>query len=110
MATEEEVQRITREYVKRLGRGIRVQKAILTGSWARGSYLEDSDVDLLVVSDDFAGMELPSRLVLLQKHWKSRLPLEAFGYTTSEFHSLTRKSGYVRDAVRNGVTLFSSGS
>ncbi len=106
MVKEGYVQRITREYVKRLGRGIRVQKAILTGSWAQGSYLEDSDVDLLVVSDDFAGMTLPSRLVYLQKHWKSRLPLEAFGYTTAEFRSLTRKSSYVKDAVQHGITLF----
>lgn len=106
MATEKHVQRITREYVDRLARNIAVKQAILTGSWARGSYLRDSDVDLIVVSDDFEGMGLPERLVYLQKAWTSRLPLEAFGYTTSEFRKLRRNSSYVVDAVRHGIRLF----
>ncbi len=108
MATEKTVQRITSEYIRRLNRQIKVKKAILTGSWANGSYLEDSDVDLVVVSDDFAKMPLPSRLVYLQKHWKSRLPLEAFGYTTAEFQDLAKKSSYVKDAVRHGIVIFNS--
>ena len=80
----------------------------MTGSWAKGSYLEDSDVDLVVVSDGFADISLPRRLVYLQKHWKSRLPLEAFGYTTKEFQDLAEKSSYVKDAVSHGIVLFKS--
>ncbi len=91
MATEKTVHRIVSEYVRRLNGQIRVKKAILTGSWANGSYLEDSDVDLVVVSDDFADMPLPRRLVLLQKLWKSWLPLEAFGYTTTESRTWPRR-------------------
>jgi len=105
MATEEHVHKITKSYVKRLSKSIRVQNAILTGSWATGSYLEDSDVDLIVVSDDFAGMPLPDRLVYLQKSWNSKLPLEAFGYTTSEFRNLKRNSTYVRDAAKHGISI-----
>ncbi len=105
MATEKRVQRITREYVNRLARNITVKQAILTGSWATGSYLEDSDVDLIVVSDDFARMRLPERLVYLQKSWTDKLALEAFGYTTSEFRRLKRNSSYVKDAVQHGVPI-----
>ncbi len=105
MATEKRVQRIVREYVSRLARNIAVKQAILTGSWARGSYLEDSDVDLIVVSDDFERMDLPERLVYLQKSWTDKLALEAFGYTTSEFRRLRRNSSYVRDAVQHGIPI-----
>lgn len=105
MATEKYVQRITREYLGRLSRDINVNQAILTGSWARGSYLEDSDVDLIIVSDDFEGVALPERLVYLQKNWTSRLPLEALGYTTGEFKRLRKNSTYVKDAVRHGLKL-----
>lgn len=105
MATKEGIRRLTREYVKRLGRRVRIDGAILTGSWARGTYLEDSDVDLIIVSDDFAEMPLPERLVFLQKYWKSRIPLEAFGYTTGEFRRLRRISTYVKDATRHGITI-----
>ena len=105
MVTQQYVQKIARGYVEQLGRKIRVQEAILTGSWAKGSYLEDSDVDLLIVSNDFSRMSLPERLVYLQKAWRNKLPLEAFGYTTKEFRALRRNSTYVRDAVRYGVWI-----
>ena len=58
--------------------------------------------------DDFDGMPPPRIFVYLQKYWKSRLPLEAFGYTTTEFRDLVKKSSYVKDAVRHGIVLFNS--
>ncbi len=105
MAKEEDAQRIAKNYVRRLARSITVRQAILTGSRATGSYLEDSDVDLIIVSDDFSKMQLPERLRYLQKQWKSKIPLEAFGYTVNEFRSLQRKSSYVKEAVRTGIPL-----
>ncbi len=105
MVTQQYVQKIARGYVEQLGRKIRVQEAILTGSWAKGSYLEDSDVDLLIVSDDFSRMSLPERLAYLQKRWRNRLVLEAFGYTTREFRALRKNSTYVKDAVRHGIRI-----
>ncbi len=105
MATEKDIWRLTREHVKRLGRWVRINGAILPGSWAWGTYLDDSDVDLIIVSDDFAKMPLPERLVFLQKYWKSRIPLEAFGYTIDEFRRLRRTSTYVKDAARHGITI-----
>jgi len=105
MAKETDVQRITRQYVQRLARTIRVNRAILTGSWATGTYLEDSDVDLIIVSDDFLKMSISDRLSYLQKQWKSRIPLEAFGYTVNEFRRLRQTSTFVKDAVRTGQIL-----
>jgi uncharacterized protein len=105
MAKETDVKRITRQYLQRLARSITVNKAILTGSWATGSYLEDSDVDLIIVSDDFSKMPIADRLSYLQKKWNSRIPLEAFGYTIDEFRKLKRTSTFVKDAVRTGRVL-----
>jgi predicted nucleotidyltransferase len=97
--------RIVENYVRILDRKINVRKAILTGSRATGSCLEDSDVDLIIVSDDLSKMQLPDRLRYLQKQWKSKIPLEAFGYTADEFATLRRKSTYVKEAVRTGIVL-----
>jgi hypothetical protein len=85
-----------------------VYRAILTGSRATGSYMDDSDVDLIIVSDDFSKMLLPERLQYLQKHWKNKIPLEAFGYTVKEFQTLHRKSTYVKQALRTGIVLLDS--
>jgi predicted nucleotidyltransferase len=106
VAKEEDVKRIAKSYIRRLSRSITIRQAILTGSWATGSYLEDSDVDLIIVSDDFSKMPLKERLKYLQRQWTSRIPLEAFGYTPTELRSLRQKSTYVRDALRNGTVLF----
>jgi predicted nucleotidyltransferase len=105
MAKQEDVQRIVKNYVRRLARNIAVRQAILTGSRATGSYRKDSDVDLIIVSDDFSEMQLPERLKFLQKQWKSRIPLEAFGYTVKEFRTLRERSTYVREAIRIGIRL-----
>src|SRR6266699_4988575 len=105
MAKETDIQRITHRYVQRLARSMTINKAILTGSWATGKYLEDSDVDLIIVSDDFSKMTLSERLSYLQKNWKNRVPLEAFGYTVEEFQKLRQRSTYVKDAIRNGIVL-----
>jgi len=82
-----------------------INKVILTGSWASGTYLEDSDIDLIIVSDGFSAMPVPERLRYLQKEWKNRIPLEAFGYTVEEFRKLRQRSTYVKDAIRNGIVL-----
>lgn len=110
MAKETDIQRITKQYLQRLARNITVNKAILTGSWATGSYLEDSDIDLIVVSDDFSKMPIAERLNYLQKNWKNKIPLEAFGYTVEEFRKLSENSTYVKDAIRSGVVLVGTGS
>jgi predicted nucleotidyltransferase len=110
MAKETDIKRITKRYIHRLARSITVNRAILTGSWATGRYLEDSDVDLIIVSDDFSKMQISERLNYLQKKWTNRIPLEAFGYTVAEFRRLRQSSTYVKDAVRNGVVLLKSGS
>ena len=110
MAKETDIQRITERYVQRLARSITVNKAILTGSWANGKYLEDSDVDMIIVSDDFSSMPISERLSYLQREWTNKIPLEAFGYTVDEFRRLRQRSTYVKDAVRTGVVLMQSGS
>ncbi len=56
MPTARRIQRIVKQYVKKLGQSITINKAILTGSWATGTQREDSDVDLIIISDDFSKM------------------------------------------------------
>jgi len=110
LPTTRGIQRIVKQYVKKLGLSITVNNAILTGSWATGRHREDSDVDLIIISEDFLKMPFSERLSYLHKKWTNKIQLEAFGYTIDEFRQMRQRSTYVRDAVRNGLVLDESGS
>ena len=67
-------------------RGIHISKMILYGSYARGNYHEGSDIDLVVVSDDFADIRDWPRVKILAKAvcdvWE---PIEAVAMTNDEW-------------------------
>jgi predicted nucleotidyltransferase len=45
--------------------GIRVERALLFGSYARGAEREGSDIDVLIVSSDFSVLNARERLEYL---------------------------------------------
>lgn len=83
------ISRIIKDYKGILeGMGIRVKKIILYGSYALGSSRDYSDIDLVVISDDFEKMDLWERLTLLGRAGAMlKKSVEALGYTEEEFAS-----------------------
>ncbi len=82
-------------------RGVKVVEAYLFGSWARGDWLVDSDVDVVVVSPDFRGVPWLKRLELLAKVEASLdlpLSIDALPYTPEEVEASS--SAVLRDARR----------
>jgi len=46
-----------KRYLSELNKhGIHIEKAYLYGSYARGNYHQDSDIDIVIISRDFQGM------------------------------------------------------
>jgi predicted nucleotidyltransferase len=46
--------------------GVRISRIILFGSWAQGSARADSDIDIVVISDDFEGKSIFERAAMLR--------------------------------------------
>ncbi|MBI5196117.1 MAG: nucleotidyltransferase domain-containing protein [Nitrospirae bacterium] len=46
-------------------KGLEINKIILFGSYARGNFREDSDIDVLVISKDFSGKDIFERAGML---------------------------------------------
>lgn len=82
----EAAERIMAAYVNALqGQGLRISKIILYGSQARGTAGAGSDIDLLVVSPDFAGMRPWRQWEALGKATAAvRQPIEALACTPQE--------------------------
>ena len=80
------VKRIIERYRQELRNfNIDSKKIILYGSYAKGNPREDSDIDLIVISDDFKDMNLRERLEILGiAVGRVFEPIEALGYTSKE--------------------------
>ena len=68
------------------GRGIRVAKIVLYGSYAEGTYREGSDIDVVVVSEDFVGKGYWERIdILSEAIYELFEPIEAVAMTPDEW-------------------------
>ena len=94
-----------RKFIDKVSRAYKIHDAIFFGSRVRGDYLEHSDVDLIVVSDDFEGIFFPDRSTAMYKFWDVGLPLEVLCYTVKEFEKKKQMIGLVQDAVSEGISL-----
>jgi predicted nucleotidyltransferase len=69
--------------------GVKAEKIILFGSHAKGAAGENSDIDLVVISRDFAGMSFKRRCEVLGRAITEVMePIEPLAYTPEEFKNL----------------------
>ena len=70
------------------GHGVRVKRIVLFGSYAEGNYHEGSDIDLVVISDDFADKDYWQRIdILSDAIYEVFEPIEAVAATTQEWQN-----------------------
>ena len=88
--------------------GIKVKKIIIFGSYATRRARKHSDIDVVVISDDFKEMNLLKRLEtigLALAKAKIMEPIEALGYTEEEYNS-EREGTFIGDEVKSkGVVV-----
>jgi len=90
--TEREIKEIISRYTVELKKlGITSQRILLYGSYATGNAREDSDIDLIVISENFKNMNIRERLELLGiAGGKVFEPIAALGYTPEEIEANRR--------------------
>lgn len=70
----------------------------LFGSFAKGDWLEDSDVDIIVVSEKFQDKAMPERVNMVRKLAQDNIALEILAYTPKELKEASTRSIVVQDA------------
>lgn len=92
--TEREIKEIIEKFKGKIAElGIRPKEIILFGSYADGTARDDSDIDLIVVSNDFKNMNVRERLELLGlAAGRVFEPIEALGYTEAEIEEAKKET------------------
>lgn len=86
LKTDASIEQIAREVIDFLSRYIKVDRAILFGSYCYGSPRKDSDFDIAIISDDFERMGVLEKIDLFAKTSiavDSRV--ELMGFSKKEF-------------------------
>ncbi len=102
---DREVDAALRALISRLRRAYRIELILLFGSRARGDSLKSSDVDLVVVSPDFAGVGWLERVTRVARLWTGPVGLEALCYTPDEFERRAGEISIVRVARKEGIRI-----
>jgi len=70
-------------------KGIRVEKAVLYGSYASGNVHADSDLDLAIISPDFGKNRFEEGKMLLQLAWRIDPRLEPIPISSDSYEKDT---------------------
>ena len=82
---------------------IKPKQIILFGSYASGQQQEDSDIDLVVISDDFEGKDYWQRIDILSAAiYKVFKPIEAIAITPEEWQN---SNSPIIDRARKGEVV-----
>jgi predicted nucleotidyltransferase len=85
-------------------RRIKPQRIILYGSHASGTASEGSDIDLVVISEDFNGMDFWARIDILSDIlYEIFAPIEAVAMTPDEWE---KGDSFIAHAARCGEVLY----
>jgi len=102
-AIPQEVLNITTEYINKFNQQIPVEKAILFGSYAKGNYAKDSDVDLAVFSPAFENMTRVDGLTfLLMQALGYKIDIQPQPFTMKDYMEQT---GLVDEILRTGIEI-----
>lgn len=108
MAQERPIDNIVRAYLNELQKqGIRVERAYLFGSQARGDAHPDSDIDLLVISLDFEEMPVTAQWRAFGKAALALMqPVEPLAFSPREVEEcMEREGNFIRHILTQPETI-----
>lgn len=103
------VERFLREVLPKLKRAVDPPLVILFGSRVEGSATEDSDLDVVVVSEAFRDVPFLKRMPMLLKLADFGIHIDFLCYTPEEFARLRDSSSVLIRALKKGIVIHGNG-
>ncbi len=94
-----------KSFKQKISKRYKINKLILFGSWAWGRVNKDSDVDLILVSEDFRGISSLKRPCGFYLDWDLGYPVDFLCYTPEEFEKKREQISIVQEAVKEGIEI-----
>ena len=102
-ASKDAIIRDVKKYIAVLGKnGITVKKALLFGSWTKGSASEESDVDVALISDMFTGDRFQDRRKIVPLRRKINSKIEPMPFNPKTFNM---GGNLVDEIIRHGEEI-----
>lgn len=99
----EQIQSIIEDYVHKISNQIPVKKAILFGSYAKGNYDEQSDIDIAIFSEYFSNMDqVEAFKYLLIQALDYNIDLEPLAFSMEDFQD---PKGIVEEIIKTGIEI-----
>ena len=94
-----------KKFFMKASKDFHINRIILFGSRSTNKSKKESDVDLIIVSNDFKGKNFMERASKMYDYWEIDLPVDFLCYTSEEFNVLKKKISIVKEAVKNGIVI-----
>ncbi len=100
--TRERIEEIAREYGRLVKEELGVKNIYLYGSYAKGTYTSDSDIDIAVVGDNFTGDPIEDTLMLMKIRRKIDNRIEPRPFKTCDFNS---SNPLAKEIIDTGIMI-----
>ncbi len=94
-----------KSFKEEVERDMAVKKMILFGSFASGKVRRWSDIDLIIVSPNFRGLNFFRRGARMYDYWNLDYPVDFLCYTPEEFDEMKGGATIVREALKSGIAI-----
>lgn len=94
-----------KNFFRKLGEKIEVERAILFGSRVWGEADKESDYDLIIVSRNFEGQNFYERPVGFRKFWDIDAPVDLICFTPQEFNERAGGVNIISEALKKGIVI-----
>ena len=101
------IEKFIKEAIPKILEKISPSQIIVFDSRVKGNAKDESDIDVIVISDYFEGIPFLKRMPMLLKLVKFEKHIDFLCYTEDEFEKVKKMSAILKSALQNGVSMYS---